>query len=140
MPSLPSLSAVSSFRRQQNRAPVFPGQSPSQLDQAKEATCPDCETLFKVFTEGSREWNTKPHQICIKCYRARRRGKRPPRQHPDNNCTANAVEADPMAQIAAVHSCKTRPSQHPSRRHHKRNPATCGTTATLDHHIFTKGE
>jgi hypothetical protein len=45
-----------------------------------------------------------------------------------------------MAQIAAVHSCKTRPSQHPSRRHHKRNPATCGTTATLDHHIFTKAE
>ena len=100
-----SLSAVSSFRHQQNLAPVLPGQTPSQSDQAKQATCPDCKTLFNVFTEGSRGWNTKPHQVCINCYRARCRRKCQPRQHPDKNPTVNAVEADPVAQLAAVNSC-----------------------------------
>jgi hypothetical protein len=86
-------------------------------------------------------WHNKLHILAyINCYRDCRRRKHQPRQHPDKNPTVNAVEADPIAQLAVVNSCKTSPSEHPSHRHHKRPPATHGTTATLDHHIFTKGE
>ena len=75
-----SVSAVSSFRRQQNPRPdtttMKPPPPPSPADQSKEATCPDCHQRFKIFTEGARGWNTKSHQVCITCYRTRRRNKR----------------------------------------------------------------
>ena len=67
----PTLSAVSSFRRQQNPPTGAPAASPSHTDQAKQAPCPDCRNPFNTFTKGARGWNTKPHQVCINCYRAR---------------------------------------------------------------------
>ena len=60
--ALPSstLSAVSSFQRQKDPLPTSTAK-PSLVDQAKEASCPDCQSTFKIFTEGTRGWNTKPH-------------------------------------------------------------------------------
>ena len=77
--ALPSstLSAVSSFKRQQEPPKEPPSATPSRADQAKQAAWPDCKNLFKIFTEGTRGWNTKPHTVCINCYRVHRRRKRP---------------------------------------------------------------
>ena len=76
--ALPSstLSAVSSFRRQQNHPVTSAKAIPSTADRAREEICHDCKSPFKVFSEGSRGWNNKPHQVCISCFRARRRNRR----------------------------------------------------------------
>ena len=140
--ALPSstLSAVSSFKRQQDPPKETPTTTPSRVDQAKQATCPDCKSLFKIFTEGTRGWNTKPHTVCINCYRVRRRRKRPHHTPPAAPPTSQAFDSDPISQVAACHSSKTR-----QRRRHNRAPTTHGTVGRrppvrLDHHVFTKGE
>ena len=140
--ALPSstLSAVSSFKRQQDPPKEPPTTTPSRVDQAKQATCPDCKSLFKIFTEGTRGWNTKPHTVCINCYRVRRRRKRPHHTPPVAPPTSQAFDSDPISQVAACQSSKTR-----QRRRHNRAPTTHGTVGRrppvrLDHHVFTKGE
>ena len=140
--ALPSstLSAVSSFKRQQDPPKDPPPATPSRVDQARQATCPDCKSLFKIFTEGTRGWNTKPHTVCINCYRARRRRKRPLHTPPAPPPTSQALESDPISQIAACQSSRTR-----RRRRHNRAPATHGTVdrhppVRLAHQVFTKGE
>ncbi|KAL9972701.1 hypothetical protein ACROYT_G019061 [Oculina patagonica] len=140
--ALPSstLSAVSSFKRQQDPPKEPPSATPSRVDQARQATCPDCKSLFKIFTEGTRGWNTKPHTVCINCYRVRRRRKRPPHTPQAPPPTSQAFESDPISQIAVCQSSRTR-----RRRRHNRAPATHGTVGRhpplqLAHQIFTKGE
>ncbi|CAB4034007.1 Hypothetical predicted protein, partial [Paramuricea clavata] len=115
--------------------------TPSQVDQTKEATCPDCKHTFKVFTEGARGWNTKPHQLCINCYRTRRRKKRQPRLPLDNKPSLQAIEQDPISQVAVFQTAQT--DRH--RRHHTRASTSHGNinkalATRLDHHIFSKGE
>ena len=99
--ALPSstLSAMS-FQRQKN-PPTSPTAIPPQVDQTKEAICPDCKHTFKVFTEGARGWNTKPHQMCINCYRACRKRNRPLRSPLDPKASLQAIEQDPISQVAA---------------------------------------
>ena len=70
------MSAVSSFKCQQE-PPKEPSATTSWVDQAKQATCPDCKTLFKIFMEETWGWNTKPHTVCLNCYRVRSRRKCP---------------------------------------------------------------
>ena len=62
--SLPSstLSAVSSFKRQQEPPKEPPSATPSRADQAKQAACPDCKNLFKIFTEGPGDETPNPIQ------------------------------------------------------------------------------
>ena len=97
-----TLSSMSSFQRQRktpiNSTPTSSASTPSPVDQGKAANCPDCQCSFNLFTEGARGWNTKPHQVCITCYRA---GRRRQRQRPAN---VQAIESQPIAQITAVHS------------------------------------
>ncbi|KAL9975404.1 hypothetical protein ACROYT_G012562 [Oculina patagonica] len=95
--ALPSstLSAVSTFQKQCNTAPVT---APPQADRNKEATCPDCKKTFKIFTEGARGWNTQPHQVCINCYRVRRRRKHNKFSPQDPSPNIQALEADPISQ------------------------------------------
>ncbi|KAK3736200.1 hypothetical protein QZH41_011887 [Actinostola sp. cb2023] len=119
MPSS-SLSAVSSFRRQTNPT-ATPSTAPSRTDQAKEIKCPECHTTFKIFTEGSRGWNTTPHQLCITCYRERHRRKRqqrlPQQRSPQSPSSAvQAVESDSISQVAALHIDHPRASCHSRRR------------------------
>ena len=120
-----SLSAVSMFQRNQHR-PIPPPASvaPPKADRDRVATCPACKTFFQTFTEGARGWNTKPHQVCISCYRVHRRKGR--QQHspqaPPPNVQAS-IESDAISQVAAF---QTSASRLP--------------TARLDHQIFTKGE
>ena len=145
--ALPSstLSAVSSFRRQQNPPTRGPTGTSSHADQEKESTCPGCRTRFKIFTEGSRGWNTKPHEICINCYRARRRSKRPQRPQLPTSPTNQALDSNPISQVAGIQSNVTHPTQRRRRHRRRRKPAThCmvnkHSPVVLDHHIFTKGE
>ena len=99
---------------------------------------------LKIFTGGTRGWNTKPHTVSLNCYRVRRRRKRP--QHTPQNPppppppTSPAVESDPISQVASFNSGNAR-----RRRGRKHAPATQSIVrrcapVTLDHHIFTKGE
>ena len=141
----PTLSAVSSFRRQQNPPTGAPAASPSHTDQAKQAPCPDCRNPFNTFTKGARGWNTKPHQVCINCYRARRRRQRSHRASLAPPPAVQALESDPISQVAAFQPAGAGSSRPSPRRRRRRAPATHGTInkpspVILDHHVFTKGE
>ena len=69
----------------------------------------------------------------------------PPQETPSSYApaappTSQAFVSDPISQVAACHSSKTR-----QRRRHDRAPTTHGTvgrrpSVRLDHHVFTKGE
>ncbi|XP_048576277.1 uncharacterized protein LOC125557593 [Nematostella vectensis] len=136
LPPSHSLSAVSSFQRQKTNPP-HPAPSPPQADQAKEATCPGCQKTFKLFTEGARGWNKKPHQLCIDCHRVNRRSRRSqrqPQQRSPQAPTVHATQAEPIAQISSLHGetkQDTRPTTHAT---------TAKRPVRLDHHIFSKGE
>ena len=144
----PSLSAVSSFKLQKSPTPT-PAAAPPRADQAKEAPCPECHTPFKLFTEGPRGWNTRPHQVCISCFREqrrRRRQQRPqtPRSTQPPPSAVQAIESESISQIASLHSDSAR---NPRARRRRRNRASAshGTVASppaprLAHHVFTKGE
>ncbi|KAK2555623.1 hypothetical protein P5673_022644 [Acropora cervicornis] len=143
--ALPSstLSAVSSFKRQQVPPKEPPSATPSRADQAKQAACPDCQRLFRIFTVGTRGWNTKPHTVSLNCYRVRRRRKRTPHTPPPPPPpppTSQAVESDPISQVASFHSGSAR--RRCRRKHAKARQGSVGRFApvTLDHHIFTNGE
>ena len=80
--ALPSstMSAVSSFQRRNETlaAPTTTTTTtatPPQTDKGKRAPCPDCKQPFNLFSG----WNSKPHQVCINCYKSRRRKNRPQR-------------------------------------------------------------
>ena len=142
-----SLSAVSSFRRQNHPTPT-PSATPYRSDQAKVANCLDCHTSFQIFTEGTRGWNTTPHQLCLTCYREQRRRKRQPRPQqarPPRNTPAavQAIEVDSISQVAALHAEHPQQSCNPSRRRRPRAHTTHCTISRppapqLAHHIFTK--
>ncbi|KAF3842685.1 hypothetical protein F7725_001534 [Dissostichus mawsoni] len=51
----------------------------------------DRHSVFNVFTEGPRGWNPKPHQVCIGCYRARRRQRR---QQPSSDSQQAAMGSE----------------------------------------------
>ena len=69
-----NLSAMSTFQRLKKTQRSHKN-ALTAMDQAREATCPDCKVSFKVFTKGALGWNKKPYQVCISCYRAQRQNK-----------------------------------------------------------------
>ena len=96
-----SLSAMSSFRRQKSAATAAP--SPSSSERTRQAPCPDCKN-YKLFSEGPNGWNAKPHQVCIACFRARRRTRKltvapAPSATPP---AVSAVETGHVSQIATI--------------------------------------
>lgn len=133
-----SLSALSSFRRlkKTSQASATPIMVP--LDRDKRAPCPDCNRPFKVFREGPRGWNSKPHQVCIDCFRARRR-----RQHPSEGHQA-ATASGLISQISTIRNGAA--DGHSKHRRRRRRPQVQHSAAgalqplRLEHHIFTKGE
>jgi len=141
MPSS-TLSAVSTFQNQRNTARVT---APPLADRNKETVCPDCKTTFKIFTEGARGWNTQPHQVCINCYRSRRRRKHQKCSPQDTPPNIQALEADPISQVAAFQTSAAG-SHHKRRRRRRTGGRTTHSTINkplpprLNHHIFSKGE
>lgn len=148
----PTLSAVSTFQRSkkspQPSVRRSPSLAPDPVDRARQASCPGCQNPFHVFTEGSRGWNTKPHQLCMGCFRARRqKGRLPPsggrqaaiesegwRQSPSDGHHA-AIESEPISQLSSIQS-EVRPGRHRGSRHRRRKVAP----VRLEHHIFSRGE
>ncbi|XP_077359925.1 uncharacterized protein LOC144005545 [Festucalex cinctus] len=134
----PTLSAMSSFRSQK-RDPRMDA-APPPADRTRQATCPDCKSLFRVFTEGPRGWNTKPHQVCVECYRARRHKKRQLPQMTESHQAA--MESEPISMVSSIQS-RAGPAR--CRRARRRASTTHSDVhkpapIRLEHHIFTKGE
>ena len=114
-----SLSAMSSFRRQQRNS-----HAPSSSDRAKQAPCPDCLRLFNVFSEGPKGWNAKPHRLCKECW------KNKTRKNKNRSEQTSSTQAC-VSQVTTI-GAQRRPAL----------PLTASNIApiTLDHLIFTKGE
>ena len=137
-------SAVSTFRRQQKATKVQPTlvmPTPSQADRSKHGQCPDCQKSYQLFTQGAKGWNSKPHALCIDCWRARRRRKRPleVRQQPPSEL--QVVESDLVSQLTANHCFAVEP-QSERQAHRLLAIAQHGdiNIVSLDHHVFSKGE
>ena len=144
-----NLSAMSSFQQQQRTVTDNQNTTPSQSAKTTQAPCPHCKTLFNIFSVGTRGWNTKPHTMCISCYRTRRRRKRQQRPELEHKSTVNVVDENPISQIAIISSSEAHPSRNHQRqrqRRRRKRPSMTHTAvnhpkpATLEHHIFTKGE
>ena len=141
-----SMSAVSSFRNQQRKQSASHMSVPPSTERSKQAPCPDCKKPYHLFTEGAKGWNVQPHSVCIDCYRAkRRRGRRqgnPPPAPPPPPATVQAMELEPVSQIAASHS---NVGNQRSRRRKRQQVSVTNKDngksrhGNLDHHIFTKG-
>ena len=123
----PTLSAMSSLQRSRKNTPST---IPQVADKTKEALCPDCGDSFKLFTEGSRGWNKKPHQICINCYRARRRKKR--QQLAGEKGEVKAMDSEQIFQIGSLQGYVPPGSGLRDKRRHRRRPAA-RTRGTVDH-------
>ena len=146
--ALPSstLSAVSSFRRRNETlaAPTTTTTTtatPPQTDKGKRAPCPDCKQPFNLFSG----WNSKPHQVCINCYKSRRRKNRPQRTPPPPTTAVQAAAEDPISQVAALQHDGNRPCHQRRRHRHRRTHPTSGEVSKLspvkvDHQVFTAGE
>ena len=107
-------------------------------DRDRVSTCLDYKASFKMFTESTQGWNTKPHKVCINCYRAQNR--RNQRQHHSPQApkaNLQAVESDPISQIPAFQATETL-SDNGDRDGFP--PIHGSFSRTLSHHIFTKGE
>ena len=94
-PPSSTLLAMSSFKCQTN-PPANSTATPSQADQAIEDTCPDCKSTYKLFTEGTHGWNTKPHPVCIHCYRICYFKKHQPHLPQAPLSTIQALETNPI--------------------------------------------
>ena len=65
-----SLSTVSSLKREEQH---FPSTQHATTNRQQTAQCPKCSDTYKLYSEGRFGWNTRPHRICLKCYKERRR-------------------------------------------------------------------
>ena len=110
--ALPSSAAgISSFKRITTTS--VPAPVSSQPGRGQTAICPDCKTVFALFSEGARGWNTKPHRVCLACYRARR-GRRPSERPRNRSMQPPQPEvATTLTQVSAFTSA---PCQHRRRQ------------------------
>ena len=58
--------------------------APSANPFSKPILCPQCGEQFSPFSEGSRGWNSKPHEVCKNCFRTRRK-----QQHKGHNASGS---------------------------------------------------
>ena len=136
LPSRSTASAISSFKRQ----PPSNAASPKAVD--RKAPCPHCKKPFLLFSQGAYGWNTRPHQMCIECYRGRRRTTQTDQTKTD---TPKLEVASIISQVTSI-SCMS-PSPHYTKqrrglrkaRHSKTNPCNA-KPFHISHHIFSSGE
>ena len=69
--SVGSNNAQSSFKREKGNRK----QEKNKDERDKEGTCPHCKKSFALFKEGRFGWNSKPFEMCSKCYRSQRQRK-----------------------------------------------------------------
>ena len=89
-----NISRISSIKQQPDSRAV--------TSSSEQATCLDCKNLYKIFTQGPRGSNKKPHKVCINCYRAgwRRDWKQQHRSTPTP--AVQSLASDPVLQVGAI--------------------------------------
>ena len=96
------------------------------------------------FLCGPRGWNTKPHEVCVDCFRLRCQ-----RKHKGRNGASPSVssinQSDPehlqvVSQTSAISSAS--PSNEPPAQVHQSQPKadTGHSSIKVSHHIFSSGE
>ena len=133
--ALPSanLSSVSSFKRQSSA-------SATQLPQTstKQATCPECKSLYHIFTQGPRGWNKKPHKVCLNCYRVRRQKDREQRGQIAPTPAIQSLETHQVQQIGAV-TTNIRAPQGQCSATSRAPTQSANNHHASGHQVFTKG-
>ena len=130
------------FRIQLSAPSASQPSAPTPTDRSKQAPYPDCRKPYHFFSEGARGWNTKPHSVCIDCYRAKRRRRRS--QGPPST---PHLPYRPWSQDLYL---KSRPNIQEMLRlpihgvadGHTRKPQVnvkTTSTVTREHDVFTKG-
>ena len=64
-----SLSTVSSFKREKQH---LPPKQHATTNRQQTTHCPKCSDTYNLYSEGRFGWNTRPHRICLKCYKEQR--------------------------------------------------------------------
>ena len=149
-PLTASTSAVSSFKKDIRKPQHFVNQ-PSVVDRNRRIPCPQCGKQFAQFTESSAGsgWNSRPHELCIDCYRITRRQQRRQPRPTKTPVVASLNDYDStgvISQIAVISAdvSKTSTNLRVHDDHHSDTSAASvsshGIPLKMSHHIFSSGE
>ena len=139
LPTAASTSGISSFKREKNT----PAKPPPTSQRSETAPCPECKKLYSLYSEGAKGWNTRPHRLCIDCYRTQRRRQR------NYKAPAASEVGSIVSQVTSLTGAADDQMKHPLARRKAHRGATqrgvtsqgpWPSTTRLPHHIFTKGE
>ena len=131
------VSSLSEYRRFRGKSADQRSSSPSASDNAKTMPCPDCGSVFHIFTHKSRGWNKKPHERCANCWKRRRNEKKSDQAA---NNTITVQDPNPFGQICAMSSNPAAPPSPCSDIIPQTNKSGQPKQVTLHHHIFAKRE
>jgi hypothetical protein len=111
-----SASLMSAFKKQSSGVPGSPNT----------AICPECSCSFVPYTDGPRGRNTKPHRVCLDCWKRTRHRQQARKvdNKTDRGKTDIATSALMLQLCTMAHAAPNKPVR-PSR-------------TRLDHHIFTR--
>lgn len=130
LPSNAMTSTLSSTKKDNMRPPA-------NADRNRKSLCPHCNNSFPVFTEGPKGWNSKPHPMCLDCYRARRRRNR----QVTSSKSENASIVTQMCSIEYPRPIHNEVTQNSNSTRRQRLSKPCESRSLrLSHHIFTRGE
>lgn len=118
-----STASVSGFQKQKNIVP-------QQQLKRKTEKCPECSERFELFTEGLRGWNSKPHKVCIKCWKKSRSRQRPTRTVDTDNNGSLKIRAETNGLLLQLGASE-------SMAHTRQSRTYSGDSVQLDHHIFS---
>ena len=132
---VPSLSAISSFKKSKIPSPPSPAPAaqpspknhiePTTADRNKTASCPTCRKTFRLYEEKAWGWNSRPHKMCLDCHKnQRRRGRASTNAVEDHS--AQSQEPN-VSQIATNTADRMHSSEFSGR-----------APIQLGHHVFTK--
>ena len=94
----PAASSVSAVKRDQPQIP------------SKTASCQNCGKTFNPFKEKkSGGWNSKPHKLCLDCWRSSRRRPASVRQDQNSGPAVSVIEASQIQQISAIENTSDHP-------------------------------
>lgn len=137
-----STSAISSLKQQQKkRHQNIAGQD--QDDRRKQAPCPQCKNTYALYREGRFGWNSKPYEMCRKCFRTQKNRK------PSESSVGAISDLDKSADVGVIVAHMSaievngvgRPgAKEKNDRSRRGNLATSNQNIRMDHHVFSEGE
>ncbi|MBY0580464.1 MAG: hypothetical protein K2P53_02095, partial [Rickettsiales bacterium] len=119
---------------------TFRKQNKSNTHGSKEtnvtAKCPDCSKSYSLFTESSRGWNTKPHKLCLDCWKKlrSRNSKINNRTIPNNIKLNTSKDAEASGLVLMVSAIK---QSNRTKIKSKIIPNVKRHSTEINHHIFT---